>query len=98
MISALIQSLDALIGVAIWLIIIDVVMQLLVQFNLLNSYHPLVRQLGAGLRELTWYFYRPFRWVIARLVGHQPMLDLSPLLAILALQFLRNLLIGLLAG
>jgi uncharacterized protein YggT (Ycf19 family) len=36
--------------------------------------------------------------VIARLVGHQPMLDLSPLLAILALQFLRNLLIGLLAG
>jgi YggT family protein len=98
MISALIQFLDALIGVAIWLIIIDVVMQLLVQFNLLNSSSSAGAPAGGGLRELTWYFYRPFRWVIARLVGHQPMLDLSPLLAILALQFLRNLLIGLLAG
>jgi YggT family protein len=98
MLSALFQLFSALIDLAVWLIIIDVVMQLLVQFNLLNSYHPLVRQLGAGLRELTWYLYRPFRWVIARLIGHQPMLDLSPLLAILALHFLRNLLIGLLAG
>ena len=98
MLPALFQLFSALIDLAVWLIIIDVVMQLLVQFNLLNSYHPLVRQLGAGLRELTWYLYRPFRWVIARLIGHQPMLDLSPLLAILALHFLRNLLIGLLAG
>jgi hypothetical protein len=63
-----------------------VVMQLLVQFNLLNSYHPLVRQLGAGLRELTWYFYRPFRWVIARLLNRQPKLDISPLLAIMLLK------------
>jgi uncharacterized protein YggT (Ycf19 family) len=92
MLNALFQLADALIGLAIWLVIIDVAVQLLIQFNLLNSYNPLIRQIAAGLKELTWYFYRPFRLAIGRLLGHQPILDLSPLLAILCLQFLRALL------
>jgi hypothetical protein len=50
MLNALFQLADALIGLAIWLVIIDVAVQLLIQFNLLNSYNPLIRQIeGADL-------------------------------------------------
>ncbi len=87
---AFVWLVNAIRGIAWWIVIIHVVMSWLISFNVVNLYQPFVRQVWDALTRLTEPVYRPIRNFMPNMGG----LDLSPLVVIVALQFL-NLLIPL---
>jgi YggT family protein len=78
----LIQVLD----LYFYVIIAAVVASWLVGFGIVNSYNPVARAILRVLHALTEPLFRPFRKIIPPIGG----LDLSPLIALLLLNFLRN--------
>lgn len=87
--NALIILISTLISLYMWAIIIRVILGWLIQFNVVNSRSPFVYMVGNLLHRVT----EPVLFNIRRLLPDMGGLDLSPILAILALVFLQNLLI-----
>ncbi len=85
---ALFLLIDAVLGLYQWLLIIWVIMSWLVAFNVINSYQPFVRSVMHVLDALTRPVLRPIQRVVP-LIGH---VDISPLVALLLIYFLRNFL------
>jgi len=87
-----------LISQVIWLymlaLIISVIMSWLVQFNVINTSNRFVYQIGDFLYRITEPALRPIRSVIPSVGG----IDLSPLILILILGFLRQWIPELLLG
>jgi len=87
-----------LISQVIWLymlaLIISVIMSWLVQFNVINTSNRFVYQIGDFLYRITEPALRPIRSVIPSVGG----IDLSPLILILILGFLRQWIPELLIG
>lgn len=73
--------------IAWWVIIVHVIMSWLINFNVINLYQPFVRQVWDVLNRLTEPVYRPIRNILPNLGG----IDLSPIVVLLAVIFLRNL-------
>jgi YggT family protein len=69
-----------------WAIVIWFVLSLLIQFNVVNTWHPLVSRVYRALEAMRNPLLRPIRQVIPTLGG----VDFSPLVLILLLQFLQN--------
>ena len=80
--------LDTLINIYIWVLIASAVLSWLVAFNVVNPRNPIVAQIGEALWRLTEPVLAPIRSFLPHLGG----LDLSPLVLIIALFFVRNLL------
>jgi YggT family protein len=72
-----------------WIILATVILSWLVAFNVINAGNPYVRQVGYALRRLTEPLLAPIRRVIPDLGG----LDVSPIVLIIALQFVRYLVV-----
>jgi len=87
--NALIILISTVISIYMWAIIIRVILEWLVQFNVVNSRSPLVYMVGNFLHKAT----EPVLYRIRRLLPDLGGLDISPILAILALVFLQNLLV-----
>lgn len=87
---ALIWLVDNIIWLYTWILIAQVVMSWLVAFNVVNAHQPFVRQVGMALWHLTEPVLGPIRRFLPNLGG----IDISPIIAILALSFLRILLIN----
>ncbi len=85
---ALFLLLDAVLALYQWVLIVWVVMSWLVAFNVVNTYQPLVRTVMHALDALT----RPLLAPIRRIVPHLGGLDVSPLILLLLIYFLRNFL------
>ena len=68
-----------------WLIIAVVVLSWLVAFNVVNGNNPYVRQISYALRRLTEPVLGPVRRLLPDLGG----IDVSPILVLIALQFLQ---------
>jgi len=85
---ALFLLIDAVLGLYQWVLIIWVIMSWLVAFNVINSYQPFVRSVMHVLDALTRPVLRPIQRVVP-LIGH---VDISPLVALLLIYFLRNFL------
>ena len=68
-----------------WVIVAVVVMSWLVAFNVVNGHNPYVRQVRYALMRLTEPVLGPIRRMLPDLGG----LDLSPFIAIVAVQFLQ---------
>ncbi len=87
-----------LISQIIWLymlaLIISVILSWLVQFNVINTSNRFVYQIGDFLYRITEPALRPIRSVIPSVGG----IDLSPLILILVLGFLRQWIPELLLG
>ncbi len=87
-----------LISQVIWLymlaLIISVILSWLVQFNVINTSNRFVYQIGDFLYRITEPALRPIRSVIPSVGG----IDLSPLILILILGFLRQWIPELLLG
>lgn len=66
-----------------------VIINLLVYFNIINAYQPLVRKIIQVLNQVIEPILRPIRNILPPIAG----LDLSPVILIIGLQFLRNMLI-----
>jgi YggT family protein len=72
-----------------WVIVAAVISSWLVSFGVINIHNQLVRSLVIALQAMTEPVFRPIRRVIPPMGG----LDLSPLVALLAIQFLRYLIL-----
>jgi YggT family protein len=79
---------DTIIELYIWVVIAQVILSWLIAFNVINTRNGFVRQLGEFLWRATEPALRPIRNVLPNLGG----IDISPLILILMLYFLRRLL------
>ena len=69
-------------GLIVWL-----VMDLLIRFDIINRYNPLVMRIHAALSNLFEPMLRPIRQVLAKILPPMPV-DLSPLALLLLLHFI----------
>lgn len=84
---ALSNLVHTVISIYIWLLIASVVLSWLVSFNVVNTRNPLVHTIGDFLHRVTEPLLRPIRSVLPSMGG----LDISPVVLILALWFVRDL-------
>ena len=77
-----------LIQAYIWVLIASAILSWLVAFDVVNRRNPFVAKVGLFLHRLTEPVLRPIRRVLPLIAG----VDLSPLVLILLLWFVRNLL------
>ncbi|MCK0197517.1 YggT family protein [Ancylobacter sp. 6x-1] len=83
---------DTLISLYVWILIASAVLSWLIAFNVVNPYNKVVRGLGEFLWRVTEPVLGPIRRVLPNLGG----IDISPVILIIALYFIRNLLFELL--
>ena len=84
---ALLHLVNTLITIYIWLLIAQAVLSWLVAFGVVNRYNRAVATIGDFLWRITEPLLRPIRRVLPDLGG----LDISPVILILLLWFLRDL-------
>jgi YggT family protein len=86
---ALYQVVDIVLSLYWWCIIIYVIMSWLVAFNIVNTYNPVVNTIGGFLHKLIEPVMKQIRRVLPVMGG----LDLAPLVVLLAIFFLRQLML-----
>jgi YggT family protein len=84
---ALLTLVSQIIEIYIWVIIASAILSWLVAFNVINLRNRYVYLVGDALSRLTEPAYRRIRRFLPAVGG----LDLSPLILLLGLMFLRNL-------
>ncbi|WP_373087195.1 YggT family protein [Sneathiella sp.] len=84
---ALLGLISTLIQIFIWLLIANAILSWLVAFNVVNTSNQFVATIGRFLYRITEPPLRPIRRIIPSMGG----LDVSPIILILLLIFLRNL-------
>jgi YggT family protein len=84
---AFLSLVSTVISIYIWLLIAQAVLSWLVAFGIVNRYNRVVATIGDFLWRVTEPLLRPIRRVIPDLGG----IDISPVILILLLWFLRNL-------
>ena len=91
MLLALFNIADLLLRVLGWVIIAQVILSLLVAFNVLNTGSQGLRTFLDGLDRFTAPLYRPIRKLMPDFGG----IDFSPMVVLILIQILRMLLSGL---
>ena len=90
---AFLHLVNTVITIFIWLLIAQAVLSWLVAFGIVNRYNRVVATIGDFLWRVTEPLLRPIRRVLSDLGG----IDISPVILILLLWFLRNLMFEYLA-
>ncbi|MGC6472367.1 MAG: YggT family protein [Parvibaculales bacterium] len=85
--QSLLILISQIIELYIWVVIASVIMSWLISFNVVNIRNRFVYNLSHVINRLTEPAYRQVRQLIPPIGG----LDLSPIVIIFALTFLRNL-------
>ena len=78
---------DTIITIYIWLLIASAVLSWLIAFNVENTRNPIVNSVGEFLYRVTEPLLRPIRNLMPNLGG----IDVSPVILIIGLLFLRQL-------
>ena len=89
MVNPFIWLILTILDIYTWVIVAAVIASWLVSFGVINIHNRFVRSLVIALQALTEPVFRPIRRLIPAMGG----LDLSPLVALLAIQFLRYLIL-----
>jgi YggT family protein len=84
--AAILDVILVILSIVTWIIIIQAVLSWLVAFNVLSLQNPAVRSIWSGLERLTEPVYRPIRNMLPQMQG----LDLTPLIVLLIIFFLRS--------
>jgi YggT family protein len=90
---ALLNLISTVITIYIWLLIAQAVLSWLLAFGVVNRYNRFVNSLNDFLWRITEPLLRPIRSVLPNLGG----IDISPVILILLLYFLRDLMFEYLA-
>ncbi|HWZ67562.1 MAG TPA: YggT family protein [Stellaceae bacterium] len=90
---ALLNLISTLITIYIWLLIAQAVLSWLLAFGVVNRYNRVVASVNDFLWRITEPVLRPIRSVLPDLGG----IDISPVILILVLYFLRDLMFEYLA-
>ena len=88
------QLISTVITLYIWALIISAVLSWLVAFNVINTHNKFVYMVGDFLYRITEPALRPIRRLIPLLGG----IDISPVVLILGLVFIRNLMFEIFLG
>lgn len=86
---ALLNLIASAITIYVWIIVIGVVLSWLVAFNVINTHNRFVYTVVDTINRLTEPALRPIRNILPNLGG----IDISPVILILLLFFLRNLIV-----
>lgn len=86
--TAVYWLIDTILSIFLWLLIAQVVLSWLVQFNVVNTRNRFVYSIGEFLYRITEPFLRPIRRVIPSIGGF----DISPVILVLIIGFVRQLL------
>ncbi len=89
MLLVLLQIVELLLQIAMWVIIIQAVLSWLVAFNVINTHNDFVRSVLYALDRMTEPLYRPIR----RILPDFGALDLSPMVVLLIIIVLRDYII-----
>ena len=84
---SVLMLIDRIIDIYVWVIILSAVLSWLVAFDIVNMRNRFVYLVGDAFNRITEPVYRPIRRFLPDMGG----LDLSPLIVILGLWFLRDL-------
>jgi YggT family protein len=85
---------STVIDIYIWILIASAILSWLVAFNVVNTRNPLVSTVGDVLYRLTEPVLTPIRRILPNFGG----LDISPVVLILLLIFIRRLLVEIFVG
>ncbi|WP_112320396.1 YggT family protein [Oceanibium sediminis] len=88
--ATIIQVLLFILDIAWFLVLAQVILSWLVNFEVLNLRQPLVYQIWSGLNRILEPIYTPIRNILPNMGG----IDLSPLVVIVAIYALQRLLIN----
>jgi YggT family protein len=80
---------DTVLSIYVWILIAAVIVSWLVAFNIINRHNDIVRQVTYALYRLTEPVLGPIRRLLPDLGG----LDVSPVIAIIIIYFVRYLLL-----
>lgn len=83
--QAVFWLIDAVLGLVWWLVILNVIFSWLYAFNVVNSSNQFVSQIGSMLYQLTEPLMRPIR----RFMPNLGAIDISPIIVLLLIAFLR---------
>jgi YggT family protein len=87
--NALLWLIDTLITIYIWLLVAQAVLSWLLAFGVVNRYNRGIAVIGDFLYRVTEPLLRPIRAFLPNFGG----IDISPIILILTLMFLRRLLV-----
>jgi len=90
---SLLWLIDTIITLYVWILIASAILSWLVAFNVVNPHNPIVRNIGEFLWRVTEPVLAPIRRILPNLGG----IDISPVILIIGLYFIRNLLFELVA-
>lgn len=82
----LLSLIDFLLMILMWIIIIQAILSWLIAFNVINTHNDFVRGIWTALERMTDPLYRPIR----RILPDFGALDLSPLVVLLVIFFIRG--------
>lgn len=85
---ALISTIDLALGIYWWIVILSAVFSWLYAFNVVNPSNQFVGMVGNALYRLTEPALRPIRQILPDLGG----IDISPIVLLLGIFFIRQLL------
>ena len=85
---ALLKTVDYALGIYWWILIAAAIFSWLYAFNVVNSRNQLVDSIGTFLYRITEPVLAPIRRILPNLGG----MDISPLIVLLIIYFLRELL------
>jgi YggT family protein len=83
----IIQILEVLLNVLWWIVIIDVVLSILISFNVVNTYNSFVRSVYDALERLCQPLYAPIRRILPTAGG----VDFSPAIVLLVIYILMQI-------
>ncbi|NTF33202.1 YggT family protein [Rhizobium skierniewicense] len=84
---ALFQTIDLALNLYTWILIISAIFSWLYAFNVINSSNQFVAAIGSFLYNVTEPALRPIRRVLPNLGG----IDISPIILLLIIFFIRSL-------
>ena len=90
MLVILLNLFDAIISIYFWTLLAYVVCSWLIALNIVNAYHPVMRQILQGLGALHEPILRPIRNLQYRLIPNMGGFDLSPVVALLLAEYLAR--------
>ena len=85
--NTFLRLIDTIITLYIWILIASAVMTWLIVFNVVNPLSPIVHGIGEFLYRVTEPVLRPIRNILPNLGG----IDISPVILIIGLLFLKQL-------
>ena len=92
--TALIILIDQIVNLYIWTMVAYIIITWLIAFRIVNPWQPFIRMTLTFLGRI----HEPLMSLVRRILPDLGGIDLSPIVLLLAVQFLRNLVIGSLAG